>query len=870
MSNDRLLLVDSNALIHRAYHALPPNMATHSGELTNAVYGFTTALLHALETVHPTHVVCCFDVKGDTFRHADYDQYKAHRKAMDNQLVAQIPRVHQVVEALEIPIAEKTGYEADDLIGTLAKHYGKHMPVVILTGDKDTFQLIDERISVLTMKQGMKDTTLITAKEIDAQYGITPDQFIVYKALRGDPSDNIPGVSGVGEVTALKLVREYHALDELYKALDQDGADHPLLKGKLRETLIKEKDMAYLSQKLATIDTKVPFKIDIDHAKLGYRDVTALTKLFDELEFNSLKPRIHQIMGQEEGGTALKSNVVVHKVSVNAFEGVLKNSRDGWCLTYAWQMDAARQVRVIDIALAKEAREAWVVPYNTDLKTLLLTHFDHDHPLYIYDCKLFWHGTDEALANQSISFLDLMIQYQLTGDLGQFTGNLKIKPDASAEMHEQLGIIAASLVGLRDHLATEMKKATLHNVWEKIERPLTPVLYHMEQYGVALDTTVLQQLSERFTKQLHDLEKAIWHAAGQEFNIASPAQLRDILFDKLQIASDGVKKKKTGLSTDAETLEGLHNIHPIVDLILQYRELSKLKNTYLDVLPTLVSPTDKRLHTTLNQIGSATGRISSNDPNLQNIPIRTEYGDMIRKAFVAKPGYVLLSADYSQIELRILAHLSKDKAMQQGFKDKHDIHLATAAKLHGIAESEVTKEMRRAAKTINFGLLYGLSTHRLSIQLGIDFKQAKEFMDRYFDTYPKVRQFLDSVVEQVRRDGYYQTIFGRRRLFPEISASAWAVRQSGERMAMNFPMQGTQADILKLAMIEVHRRQTDPTISRLLLSVHDELLFEVHKDHVAPVAKEIAGAMTSVCKLDVPLEVSVYCGSSWGDLEPVE
>ncbi len=862
----KILLIDSSALIHRAYHALPSSMTNAKGEPTNAVYGFTSALISTLNQLKPTHVVGCFDVTGGTFRDQEYSQYKAHRKAMDDDLAAQIPHIYKVAEAFQIPIMSKTGFEADDLIGTLAKRFEGKAQVLILTGDKDALQLVSAHTSVITLRSGMKDPLIYTPATMQTEYGITPLEFIMYKALRGDPSDNIPGVKGVGEVTALKLVQQYNSLDMLYKALTEDPTKHPLLKGKLREALEAEKEIAYLSYKLATIDTNVEVDLNLDQAKRLPLDRDRIDKLFNELQFSSLFSRLQSDNGRPSHSTEPVAEVEV--LAQDQFIQALKTTGP-FAATATVQGKAKRDQNVTAIAVAFDGKKPLVTLWNKAVAQALKALFeDPKTEKRLYDVKWWMHALGDHQIILTPPYVDVMVQKQLLQEPLDSLAPLHHKDEISSELLQQAAQRAVTLFSEVPRLDQALKQATLSQLWTEIELPLIPVVTRMEQNGVLIDCDILEKQSKECDTELNRLQKEIWHVAGQEFNIASPAQLREILFDKMMLGSVGVKKKKTGLSTDAETLEALRPLSPIIDLILQHRELSKLKGTYLDALPKLVDD-DGRVRTTYNQVGSATGRISSTDPNLQNIPIRTERGDAIRQAFVSSPGNALVGADYSQIELRILAHLSGDKAMIESFRDKYDIHLATASRLNNVPIEQVTKEMRRAAKTINFGLLYGLSAHRLSISLGISFKEAQEFMERYFATYPGVKTFLAEIVATTRKQGHYYTMFGRRRNFPDITSSVWALKQASERMAMNFPMQGAQADILKKAMVAVHQHIQNDRDIKLMLTVHDELVFELPKDRALTFAKELQSLMTGVATLKVPLEVDVRSGTNWGAMQPV-
>ncbi|MFA6082487.1 MAG: DNA polymerase I [Patescibacteria group bacterium] len=856
-----LLLIDGNALIHRAYHAIPLGMKTASGELTNAIYGFTSSLITAIATAKPSYVVACFDVKGDTFRHKQYPQYKAQRKPMEQELVDQIPRIHQIVESMQIPILTQVGVEADDLIGTIAKQHANGTHVYILTGDKDTLQLLDDHISVITLGSGINKSEIITPKELEHKMGLTPAEIIVYKALRGDPSDNIPGVAGIGDVTATKLVTHYHTLDKIYAALDDEN--QPLLQGKVKQNLIDQKETAYLSEVLATIDTNIKIDFDLDKAKWDGRVTPETEKIFSDLQFHSLMTRLR---GLRSGhlDTASESNgerprlAQIKTESLTAFE----TAGDSVALVLTYEGDSPRRGQITGVAIATSADQAYILKWDDKSKSILNKILASGVEIISPNIKNVIFLLENAESSLKQPYFDVNLAINLTQDEARID-NVKTLEDAAQ--------IACQCFALRKNLGEKIDESKMTKLWQEVELPLIPVIAKIENNGILVEPHKLNDLSTEFTAQIAKVEKEIWHLAGQEFNIASPSQLSDILFNKLQISAKDVKKNKTAYSTDAETLEVLRSAHPVVDLVLRYRELAKLKNTYLDALPALIDPKDGRIHTTYNQLGAATGRFSSTDPNLQNIPIRSEYGDQIRQAFVAAPKTKLVSADYSQIELRVLAHLSGDQNMISDFNSGLDIHTATAAKIHQIDPKLVTSELRRAAKTINFGILYGLSAHRLSGQLSISHAEAKQFIDRYFASYPGIKQFLEKVIEQSRRDGYYTTLFGRRRIFPEINSGAWAVRAGAERMAMNFPMQGAVADILKMAMIKaghefaLHQDQIKP-----VLTIHDELIFEVAEAEVDFVAKNLPQIMTSVCKLDVPLVAEVKVGENWGNMSKFE
>lgn len=871
MKNNNLLLIDGNALIHRAYHALPPDMATSKGELTNAVYGFTSALIHALETIKPTNVICCFDVKGPTFRNEMYKEYKANRKEMDDELVGQLPRVREVVEAFNIPIVTESGYEADDLIGSLASKFSKDMDVTILTGDKDALQLVSGNVSVETFKQGFRQSVLYTPKVVVDQYGISPEEFVAFKALRGDPSDNIPGVSGVGEVTATKLVQQYHGIDSLYDALKK--GDLPTGAGeKIVKTLKAEEKVARLSEALAKIKTDIQINIDVDETVLDLSKSIKVRGVFESLEFKTFWSRIEKLARYNSDVTVKNTSDSYFGKVVNEkeFLAILSGCNNRISLCFEYVGEPIWEAKITTVGCSIDGRLGYATEWNNQIKQNINNLISNvSNTVLFEDSKNAYH----LYKNYGLEILSNVMDIELGCLLLQKDNPMVVNKKSALSLFdkniEECATNAAKIFIFGSQVEKELIDNKLINIWNDIEKPLVTVLCDMERAGVRVDSKVMDEMSKVLNTRAEKIEKDVWEIAGQEFNILSPQQLNKILFEKLHISTVGLKKRVQGFSTDNEALQGLKIQNPIAGLVLEYRELKKLINTYLDALPKLVDKKDHRLHSVFNQLGAATGRLSSSDPNLQNIPIRTELGGEIRKAFIAEAGNVLVKADYSQIELRILAHLSGDEEMKKSFMSGADIHTITAAKIHQIDPGMVTKELRRAAKTINFGILYGLSAHSLSNTLGISFAEAKAFIERYFETFPSVKKYLESIVEKAKKDGCDYTMFGRRRLFPELSSPNWIARSAAERMATNFPMQGTQADIIKMAMIAVHNEYKDNKDVRMILSVHDELLFEVKKGVENEVAKKVAELMAGVCKLSVPIVAEVEVGSSWGEMRAV-
>lgn len=693
-------MIDGNALVHRAFHALPP-LTSPSGKVTNGVFGFSSILIKMIREIKPEYIIATFDLAGPTFRHEQFEQYKSKRVKAPQELYDQIPLVKRVLDGFGIPIFEKQGYEADDLIGTLAtkchNENSKQIKVIIATGDMDTLQLVDDdNIVVFTMRKGFNDTILYDEKAVIERYGLRPNQLVDYRGLKGDPSDNIPGVPGVGEKTATKLIQEHGTLEKVFESKD------------LPEKIAKHKDQAFFSKQLSQIVCDLDIEFDLKKAKWrGHVDVKNLEELFTEFGFKSLVKRLHEI----------------------------------------------------DLAVGPISEQPMLF--------------------------------DESVRT--------------------------------------------------------------------IEEPLTPVLRAMEKWGIKVDVPMLKKLLEKTNKEISELEKEIYRQAGTQFNINSPSQLGDILYDKLGILGKVRKTKGGARSTAAPELEKLRGEHVIIDMILQYRELQKLKNTYIEPFPSLVGP-DGRIHTTYDQMGAATGRLSSKDPNLQNIPIRTPLGQEFRKAFIAEEGFELVSCDYSQIELRMVAHIAQDKKMIEAFRAGADIHERTAELLH------IT---RRQAKVLNFGVLYGMGSLGVARAAGVSREEGKQFIERYFAEFTGVARYIEETKKQAHEKGYVETLFGRRREIPEIKSTMPQLQAMGERMAVNMPLQGTAADLIKMAMVKVYEEIKGNNEVRMLLQVHDELVFEIKKDLVASVAPKLKSTMETVHKFDVPIVVDVKAGKNWQEMEKI-
>jgi DNA polymerase I len=914
-SKQRYLLIDGNALVHRGFHAIPA-LSTKAGEPTNAVFGFVSILLRAIKELKPTHVACTFDLAGPTFRHEEYVDYKATRAKGADELYVQFPRVKEVVRALNIPIFEQAGFEADDLLGTLAAKLTKHnndvCDVMIATGDLDTLQLVNKCVKIYTLRKGLNDTAIYDEDAIKERFGLTPSQMIDYKALRGDPSDNIKGVKGIGEKTASELIQTFGSLDNLYEAIkksDQKVAER--IKPRIIKLLVDGEEDARFSYKLSKIVTDVPVEINLEPYTFTSKNLDEIVKLFQELEFKSLldklpKNYIAHKTGAEEEVVEPKIQTSIGKQDYQLIDTEeklqkllpkLAKQKELVLDTETDQLDPMI-ARVIGISSAFKAGEAYYITFdvaknnkefikllsdnklakigqnikydfltlqNSDIKLSPIA-FDTMLASYILNAGTRQHSLD------SLAFTLLGYQMQSIEELiGKGKNQISMKDVPVEKVSWYAAEDADMTLRIKDILEKQLKEENLEKVFYDFEMPLIPVLARMERCGIEVDAKLLGKLSKQAGEELLKLEQEIYKQAGEEFNINSPKQLQEILYNKLELTSG--KKNKTGLSTAAGQLEKMRLEHPIVDMILQYRELSKLKSTYLDSLPELINKQTGRIHTNYNQTIAATGRLSSTDPNLQNIPIRGEgLGSEVRKAFVAKKGFKLVSLDYSQIELRIVAHLAQDKNMMTVFNNNQDIHTNTAMGVFDVTADGVTPDMRRDAKVINFGILYGLSSFGLTARISeVSQGAAKDFIDKYFATYPEVQAFLEKTKMQVREDGYVVSEVGRVRKFPEAKSSQYFIRQAAERAAVNFPIQSLSADIIKKAMIEIDELIKDKSEEIcMLLQVHDELVFEIREDVVEKWVKKLKPIMENAIKLTVPVIVEAKAGDSWGDMEKLK
>jgi DNA polymerase-1 len=924
----KLVLIDGHALAYRAYHALPDDLKTSKGELTNAVYGFTSMLLKVLQDEKPTHIAVTFD-KGPTFRHEVYTEYKAHRAKMPDELRAQMDRVRRVVQTLDIPIYEEEGYEADDLLGTLARQAGERgLDTLIVTGDMDLLQLVDEHTRVLTSRWRFSDTVIYDVEGVEERYdGLDPDQLVDYKALMGDKSDNIPGVYGVGEKTATKLLKRYQTLDGIYDHLEKVST-------RFRNRLEEGRAEAFLSRQLARIVRDVPVSLDLEACRLRTFDYEEVLDLFHDLEFTSLIDRLpeprslqpagvaHQLSmfgqgtptAEPEQPTSAPGDVAQYEVIANeeGLRRLVARLEAAALLTVDTETTGVdpMQAQLVGIALTDGAERGYYVPVSaplgdpqlplaTVIEALRSLLSEAGIPKQGHNIKYDLIVLERHGGRIDNLAFDTMIAEWLIDPSSQSLG---LKDLAWTRLHERMKPITDLIGTGRDQvtmrqvpvrqaapyacadvdmthrlgsvLTSELKEKELWSLFTDVEMPLVPVLAAMEQAGVGFDVEQLERMSRNLAERLAEIEAQIHRQVGYTFNVNSTQQLSDALFKKLGLPSQGVRRTKTGhYSTAASILERLEDRHPVIELVLEYRTLSKLKSTYVDALPRLVNPDTGRLHTSYNQTGTVTGRISSSDPNLQNIPIRTEVGRHVRRAFVAERGWSLIAADYSQVELRVMAHVSGDEGLLGAFARGEDIHASTAAAILDIPLEQVTPNQRRLAKSVNFGLSYGQTAYGLAQATGLTQPEAEDFIATYFERFPRVRQYIERTKRLAARQGYVETLLGRRRYFPELQPGSKAshyARQAAERMAINAPIQGTAADIIKIAMIRLHQALEERGLrSRMILQVHDELIVEAPEDEAEAVAPMMCEIMENAFQLDAPLEVDLKAGQNWEEMQPL-
>lgn len=896
----KLFLLDAMALIYRAYYAMVRSpRITSKGVNTSAIYGFTNTLYDIIKNEKPTHLGISFDTGAPTFRHTEFEAYKAHRESTPDDIIKAIPYIYEILHAFKIPIITKDGYEADDIIGTLAKKAEiEGFQVYMMTSDKDYGQLVSENIFMYKPAKFGQKAEIVGVKEICEKYGIAqPEELIDILGLWGDASDNIPGVPNIGEVKAKKLIGQFHTIENLYKNIDQ------VENQKLRETLIENQDKAMMSKSLATIMIDVPVDFNLDDMILENPDFDRLKMVFNELEFRTLSQRIFADFSQtpkpkqivrdlfssteeEESSTEIiQSPFIQFQEKKHQFIEIKKSSDVDFNITTADSLLFDWILINEKIAGFSFAQNSEIIYYhlleNVDKHylTLLKEIFETPKLIISYQVKSTFKYFKLLHIKSVVTFFDIQIAHYLvqpenSHQLERLTENYLDYQLLPTEANTTLlKIIEATCEKLELYLPLysilneELKKSQLENLFYKLEMPLAEVLADMELTGIKLDTKVLAESSEIMSVELKEIEGQIYEYAGFPFNIGSPKQLGEILFEKLKIIDNAKLTKTKQYQTGEEILVKLVHKHPIVQLVLDWRSLSKLKSTYIDALPQLVGPKTGKIHTTFQQTVTSTGRLSSNNPNIQNIPIRTDRGKEIRKAFIASSeNNLLVSADYSQIELRVVASVSEDENMIQAFLNKIDIHTATAAQVFHVPTSEVTSEQRRYAKTVNFGILYGISAFGLSERLHIPQFEARLLISDYNKSFPKIEAYMENVLQFARKNGYVETLLGRRRYIRDITSSNGILRKAAERNAINAPIQGTAADIIKLAMLNIYKELDRLQLkTKMVLQVHDELIFDVPKEEIPTIMELVPRLMGSAMNLKVPLDVEISSGINWFD-----
>ena len=909
----KLVLIDGNSILNRAFYGIMGSkmLTTKDGKYTNAVYGFLAILFKVLDDIKPDYIAVAFDLKAPTARHKMYEGYKANRKGMPNELAEQMPIIKEILTDMNITIIEKETYEADDILGTLSKKAEKEgMDVVIVSGDRDTFQLASNKVTIRIphTKVGKTEVDYFDEEAIVEKYGIKPKQLIEVKGLMGDTSDNIPGVSGIGEKTALELIKKYKTIDGLYKAIDEKKDD---LKPKTKEKLVNDKEMAYLSKTLGTINREVPLDNKIEDLKIKEWNKEKVTEKFKELNFNRFMERFNlKEESAESGGIDLSKDLFKTKniaVSNKYIEDVIKKIKESKKLIFSILKEKcedtekiiSKKITCISIYIEAENtvfsvsvnnEQQFVQVFKEIFESKDIQKYGHDlgedyvilkqlgitMNAICYDTKISAYDlnpTDSkyTIENLSIQYLNIYldeylekhgISKQQNRQLDLFTGieeennYERIKNDLYSYLIQKIAEVTYK----------KLEEENLLNLFNNIEMPLVKVLGEMQFNGMPIEKDELVSFGNKLKEQIETVKQDIYMSVGEEFNINSTQQLGKILFEKLKLPV--YKKTKTGYSTDSDILEKLLQEHPVIEKILEYRSLVKLNSTYVEGLIPYINPKTQRIHSYFHQTITATGRISSTEPNLQNIPTRVEQGKQIRKAFNTKSGCIFIDADYSQIELRVLAHISKDKHMIDAFKNNEDIHKQAASKVLGIPIEKVTKEQRSEAKAVNFGIVYGISDYGLAQQLGISNKKAKEYIKQYLEKYSGVKAFMDNIVEKAKEDGYVETLFHRRRYIPELKSNNYMIRQFGSRAAMNTPIQGTAADIMKIAMINVYNKLQEENLdAKLVLQIHDELIIECDEKIKEKVKEILQDCMENAAKLDVPLNVETSEATSWYDVK---
>ena len=876
-----LIIIDGNSIINRAFYALP-DMTNSDGLHTNAVYGFTRMLFKIIDDYKPTHISVAFDMKAPTFRHKEFSEYKAGRKKMPNELGQQLQPLKELLDTFNIHRMEMAGFEADDLIGTVAKKAeNDDFKVYIVTGDKDAIQLASNKTTTLITKKGVGEVEEYNYDSVVERYEMTPTQFIDLKGLMGDKSDNIPGVPGIGEKTGIKLIKEFSSIENLIENTNQ-------LKGSVKKKIEENKDQAVFSKKLATIITDVPIEISLDELSYGDYDKNAVIEEFKKFGFNTL---IKQVLAMDGG---YEESIVEEKIELNinhledisAFKNEIEKTNKLFIKTvskvgnileknliYVFVSADGKNIYYIndeELELIKDIisnEEIKKIGYNLKDDYLALKSYDIQLNNMFFDIAIGEYLIDSK-SSTSYECSDIAMKY-LTKKikskeelLGKGAKAKKFSDLELEELSTYFGEILNIVYNVYPIMEKAFKEMDMEYLFYDVEIPLVEVLGSMEYEGMAVDKNQLEEIGNKFKEIISNLEEEIFTMAGEKFNINSPKQLGVILFEKLELPV--IKKTKTGYSTNADVLEKLRDKHEIIDKITEYRQIVKLNSTYVEGLSNIINPISGRIHSSFNQTITTTGRISSTEPNLQNIPVKTEMGREIRKVFIAKDNCKLVDADYSQVELRVLAHMSDDEHMIDAFNNNEDIHRQAASKVFNIPIDEVTKEQRSDAKAVNFGIVYGISDFGLGEQLGISRKKAKEYIEQYLEKYAGIKNFMTNITEEAKENGYVETLFHRRRYIPELKSNNYMVRQFGARAAMNTPIQGTAADIMKIAMIDVYNKLKENNLkSKIVLQVHDEMMIETVKEEKEQVKKILKESMENAAKLEVPLIAEISEADNW-------
>ena len=900
---EKLVLIDGNSILNRAFYGIMGNkmLTTKEGTPTNAVYGFLAIMFKILEEIKPEYLVVAFDMKGPTKRHEMYDGYKANRKGMPDELACQMPIIKNILKAMNIDIVEKEGYEGDDILGTLSVFGEKQgLEVTILSGDRDTFQLATDNVTIRIprTKMGKTEVEDFNRKKVEEIYNLEPKQLIEVKGLQGDTSDNIPGVPGIGEKTALKLIQEYKSIENLYKLLEAGQAED--IKGKARERLLENKDLAILSKELGTINTNSPIDENLEAFRVEEWNKEEVLRLFKDLNFNRYIERFNLSSEVELEKEEITEKYEIEEINISKAKEIIQKNKE---LFYHFSTKELNKEEYIikkelitfsfynkdenkayfskiaeeDFKYLKEIFEDENIlkyGYKTSEDYILLKQKGILAKNIIYDAEIAVYDLDPS--NMKYKMQDVAFQY-LDFNMEEYLEALGIKKQAQINLFEEnadndeyeknINTLYCYLIQkLYEKTKVELSNLEETDLFKNIEMPLVEVLSEMQYEGIQIDKDELEEFGVKLKQSIEELTQEIYELSGTEFNINSPKQLGEILFEKLNLPV--IKKTKTGYSTDVDVLEKLRKEHPVIEKVLEYRSLTKLNSTYVDGLKPYINPVTGRIHSYFHQTITATGRISSTEPNLQNIPTRIELGKQLRKAFKPREGYLFIDADYSQIELRVLAHISNDEHMIEAFNNNEDIHKQAAASVFKVPIDEVTKEQRTHAKAVNFGIVYGISDFGLGEQIGVSRKKAKEYINQYLEKYSGIKKFMTDIVEEAKEKGYVETLFKRRRYIPELKSKNFNIRQFGARAAMNTPIQGTAADIMKIAMIDVYQKLKEGNLkSKLILQIHDELLIEAKEEEKEEVKNILKTSMENAIELKVPLKADVSEAYNWYDLK---